>query len=172
MNFNEYTFSGVAQLDFTEFSRRMEVISDPEATKLRNHFITSFLDMDSEWYKTKIEERKLFSDGWYYTGYLWECIKKFELRRVIDILEALQLMDQTIYVMCDMHSNDSVRVQDYWKFPRESVLAGESKNLALGLGYLPLDIYIYDKTFDWTLILTHEHDDKGRTCCKGFPARS
>ena len=40
------------------------------------------------------------------------------------------------------------------------------KDLMQGEEFLPEDIYIFDCSFDWTIVLTHEDIDGQRYCLK------
>jgi len=167
-DFDEYTFAGLAQLDFDKFTPLVRIVNGVEAKALRDKFIARFIATDKEWYKVHIAQKHNFSDGWYYTGYLWECLKKFELLRIKQVISELEKIDQLVYVLWDLHSAWQERLKNYWKFPKESVLNLQGKELVQGVRYLPEDIYIFDARYDWTLILTHEDNGKDRICYKAF----
>lgn len=72
------------------------------------------------------------------------------------ILDRPDLVDETVCVLWDLHSEQEIFIGDYWKFPRGAVLELAYPDLMAGLEYLPEDIYVFDRHYTWSLILTHE----------------
>ena len=66
--------------------------------------------------------------------------------------------------MWDVHSTERVRVPDYFKFPKGTVLRGDPRALQRGLKYLPEDLYLFEDACDWAGALTHERVARGRYC--------
>lgn len=52
-----------------DFKETVEVLPLDEANLLRELYIENFIDTSKEGYKNNIFERKLFPDGYCYTGY-------------------------------------------------------------------------------------------------------
>ncbi len=69
-------------------------------------------------------------------------------------------------MLWDLHSNERIYVADYWKFPKEAVLLLSATDLAAGLDFLPDDIYVFDRTFDWSIVFTHEYTADQRRYCR------
>jgi hypothetical protein len=69
-----------------------------------------------------------------------------------------------VLVLWDLHPDGRVLVEDYWKFERDDVLSLDFKLLLGNLRHLPEDVYIFDRSFRWTLVLTHEHVGDKRWC--------
>jgi len=105
----------------------------------------------------------MFSDGEHYTGYLWDCLrvfKRFTYQRFIQ--EVVRYSE--VCMMADDHSRDRVINPPLWPYPPYSVVQLPPNLLLQLLPALPEDLYVFDSSASWTLILTHEHDDQRRIC--------
>ena len=126
--------------------------------------------MFSTYYKENIEQKKMFSDGLCYTGYIWDCLLN---PRIISEREADQLLQvkRRIIIMWDIHSSERIFIPDYWKFPKAEVLCTDAWSETFK-NDLPEDVYVFDDTFSWSVIYTHETDLKDNRYClfvdKGF----
>jgi hypothetical protein len=152
-------------MDLDIFSKKISTLSSIEGEEIRSRYIKTFVDFEGEFYKANIETKHKFSDGYCYTGYLWDCL----VSPIIisqEYLEATQKNLGSVYVFWDIHSCERIFIDEYWKFGKDSVLQLDMKILMSGKVHLPEDIYIFDESFDWTLILTHEHTSSGRYCLK------
>src|SRR5438132_8338931 len=100
-----------------EFKKRVSVITGDQARQLRQRYIERFVNTDSNHYQQYIAKTQQFSDGVFYTGYLWDSLKNVE---VIPESETRQegLLDRMVYVFWDLHSSERIRIKDYWKFPK------------------------------------------------------
>ena len=152
-------------MDLDAFVKEISVLDSAEGEEIRNRYIKIFIDFDGEFYKANIETKHKFSDGYCYTGYLWDCLVS-PIVISQECFEAMQGNLGHVYVFWDMHSSERILTNDYWKFGKDSVLKLDMNVLMSGKSHLPEDIYIFDESFDWTLILTHEHTDSGRFCLK------
>ncbi|MBQ9990736.1 MAG: hypothetical protein IJP31_07330 [Lachnospiraceae bacterium] len=63
---------------------------------------------------------------------------------------------EEVFVFWDIHSKERIWSRYYWKFDKDAVLKIKYSTLLAGERYLPEDIYIFDCSFSWTLIQTHE----------------
>ena len=59
--------------------------------------------------------------------------------------------------MWDIHSAERIFIPNYWKYPKECILYVEMWSEDM-YKELPEDIYIFDDTFTWSAIYTHEID--------------
>ena len=141
----------------------MTVLDQEKSDALRRQYINAFVNTESLHYKEYVEQKKTFSDGMCYTGYLWDC---FLHPRVVSKKQLeLQLKEKrNIYIMWDIHSCERIFIPDYWKFPKESVLFSETWQDAYK-DILPEDIYIFDDTFSWSAVYTHEIDLQNEDYC-------
>ena len=141
----------------------MIILDSKKSDVLRGNYIRNFVDTDSTYYKENIEQKTMFSDGLCYTGYLWDCLLKPSI-----ILEnkAEQILQEKrkIFIMWDIHSCDRILVPDYWKFPKTKVLYADAWAETFK-DDLPEDIYVFDGTFSWSVIYTHETDLKNNRYC-------
>lgn len=105
----------------------------------------------------------MFSDGLCYTGYLWDCLLN---PYVIPKNGADKIMQgkRDVFIMWDIHSCDMIFIPDYWKFPKTRVLYADIW-LDSFKNELPEDIYLFDETFNWSIIYTHETDANGKPYC-------
>ena len=134
----------------------MEIIQK-ESNEIRNKYLNTFVNKHSDYYKNYIEQTKYFSDGYAYTGYLWDC---FKVISIIDtgVCEDI-LKDKTdLYVFWDIHSCERVCGERYWKYPKDNILSLSYEELKNEVGNLPEDIYVFDKSFSWSIAFTHETD--------------
>lgn len=141
----------------------MNVLDNLQSDKLRSEYIRNFVDTTKEYYVNLIEQKTKFSDGVCYIGYLWDCLKN---PQVIPEAEAKRILQekQNIYIMWDIHSCERILIPNYWKYPKESVLSVDSW-LASLKSSLPEDIYLFDDTFSWSVIFTHETDEQNNNFC-------
>ncbi len=152
-------------MNLEEFKKNIIVINGSEEIFLRNQYIQNFILTEKEYYQKYILTMQTFSDGMYYIGYLWDCLKEVE---VIDFTYFQSMVSTLgkIYILWDLHSKDRIFVEDYWKFAKNDILLLDSSILLDNLYYLPEDIYIFNESFNWTLVLTHEYFDNKRWCLK------
>ena len=150
---------------FEDFLRKTQLIVRYEADQLIQRYISRFIDMDSNYYKEYIATYKKFSDGWFYIGYLWDCLKN---RKMIREEKAMlrACVNSSVFVFWDLHSSVDMGAQGYWKkFQRPLVLSLKYGDLPSGRQYLPDDVYIFDETYSWTLVFTHEYISGQQRVC-------
>jgi len=149
---------GPAVMTFEDFAARVTVYQDDRADEIRRRYIDHFVNTNSDWFQERIAVLKPFKDGLHYTRYLWDCLKHWE--RISEDRFFGQLRTYGIVnVFWDLHSSERIFIEDYWKFPKASVLQLDAHDLEAGLEYLPEDIYIFNEDLTWSLILTHEYDN-------------
>lgn len=146
-----------------EFKQNIEIMSKVESDRLREEFIREFVDVNDEYYKQYIARRTQYIDGECYTGYLWDCLRNKELIREKDINSLSQVLGD-VFVMWDIHTCERIFIEDYWKFDKDTILKLKFETLLQGEKFLPEDIYIFDETFSWCLVKTHEDIAGGRFC--------
>ena len=139
------------------------VLNLEKSNYFRSKYIESFVDTSSLYYIDRIKHTKKFSDGRCYTGYLWDCLVNADIIDE-DKAEAILREKQNICVMWDIHSCDRIFIPNYWKYPKTSVLF-LNKWSECQKKDLPEDIYIFDHTFSWSVILTHEIDLNNERYC-------
>jgi hypothetical protein len=99
---------------------------------------------------------------------LWDCLKN-PRRIALRALLKRVLGKKQVFVLWDIHSSDRIWIRDYWLFPKSSVLEVPTEVLVSNLVFLPEDVYLFDKSFRWSLILTHEDIHGGRFCLAAKP---
>ena len=153
-------------LSLAEFKDAVFQLPSRDAARWREAYIGRFVDRDSEFYKKHVGRLELHADGWCYEAYLWDCFRHPKATiRFEEIRRALLVKKALVFVMWDIHSCDKVLIPDYWKFEKASVLQLRSDLRPGNLRHLPEDIYIFDETMGWTLVLTHEDDMTGDRFC-------
>jgi hypothetical protein len=75
-------------------------------------------------------------------------------------------MLKDVLVFWDIHSEEKIWIQNYWKFGKESMLRLAYVDLIDNSGYFPEDIYIFDESLKWSLVWTHEDNEGIRICVK------
>jgi hypothetical protein len=150
--------------EFHDFDASVEVVDVVEAGRVRERFLDAFIDEDAPRFDETIRRRVAFSDGMAYTGYLWDFIKG---RVLIDEVDLWERVDRRgwVYVMWDVHSSDRILIDDYWRYPKESVLIGRPPAvIEAGQRFLPEDLYLFDDSFAWVAAVTHDEIDGRRFC--------
>ena len=148
----------------------MIILDSKKSDALRCNYIKNFVDTASTYYKENIEQKTMFSDGLCYTGYLWDCLLNPSIILENKAEQFLQ-KKRKIFIMWDIHSCDRILIPDYWKFPKTKVLYSDTW-VETFKDDLPEDVYVFDDTFSWSVIYTHETDVKNNRYClfvdKGF----
>lgn len=141
----------------------MTVLGQSKSDILRNEYISAFVNCDSTHYRKFIEQKRMFTDGMCYIGYLWDCLLNMD---VISEYRAKMMLTEKrdVFIMWDIHSCERIFIPDYWKYPKTSVLYAAEWSDSL-MSDLPEDLYLFDETFMWSVIFTHETNDKGRRYC-------
>lgn len=148
----------------------MVVLDTLQSDELRYKYIQNFVDLTSNYYIENIQRKAKFSDGLCYIGYLWDCLIN---PQIISENEATQVLQKKrkIFIMWDIHSCERILIPHYWKYPKSRILY-TNKWLDALRANLPEDLYLFDDTFSWSVIYTHETDMKGNRYCiyldKGF----
>ena len=141
----------------------MNILDAIKSDELRSEYIQSFVDTTKDYYLELIKHKTEFSDGLCYIGYLWDCLKN---PKVISEAEASLILQgkQNLYIMWDIHSCERILIPNYWKYPKTSVLSTEMWSVSFK-EELPEDIYLFDDTFSWSVIFTHETDEQNNNFC-------
>ena len=140
-----------------------QILSPADSAFWRESYLEAFVDTACEHYQRYIASPQQFSDGIHYEGYIWDCLRSptqitFQRFR-------LELENHPeVFVMADDHSRDRIMGPPLWPFPPYSVACFKSNLLVEWLKSLPEDIYVFDSSVSWTLVLTHEYDAKRRYC--------
>lgn len=150
-------------MEFSKFCDEVMVLNKKNSTELREKYVAKFVNVNHELFHEQIQSRHKFVDGYCYLGYLWDYIINPVVIPETDFVEMAKKFSE-IYVFWDIHSCERIFIKDYWKFEKEAMLKMKIETLLQGEKYLPEDIYIFDESFNWTLIKTHEYTEKTRFC--------
>lgn len=142
----------------------VQMIEGEPATWVRQAYVSHFVSQDSEYFRSRTRRLQRDSGGSFYDGYLWDCLRHPELVREDAFLEELNCHG-IVYVMTDLHSDDKVQTCHYWRFPKPNVLVLQAKLLPKLLPLLPDDLYVFDASLCWSLIVIHEIYEDGSTIC-------
>lgn len=143
----------------------MRILHGTEAQDIRNIFLSAFIDTASSYYQSNIANMAQFSDGICYTGYLWDCLIKKELVSYHNAVNWLEERPGSVYILWDIHSCDRIRIPDYWKYPKDSVLYINAAEIPTAIPTLPEDCYFFDESLSWALAFTHEERKPGKRLC-------
>lgn len=148
----------------------MTILDSTRSDALRCEYIKNFINTASSYYKENIERKTMFSDGLCYTGYLWDCLLK---PIIISEHNADQFLQEKrrVFIMWDIHSCERIFISNYWKFPKTKILCADAW-AEIVKNDLPEDVYVFDDTFSWSIIYTHETGVRDDRYClfvdKGF----
>jgi hypothetical protein len=150
------------------FANRIILIKGNESVQLRVTYVNRFVDTQSEWYKMKIERTLEFGGREYYHGILWETIPHPKVLSPNDAA-SIASRNHVVYAMWDLKKPILAAFEDlmkpYWEIPDNAILRTTYGDLADNLESLPPDVYIFDDSFNWTVIFTHETDQSGEQLC-------
>jgi hypothetical protein len=141
-----------------------KILSPEDSDFWRQAYLDAFVDTSSEHYLRHIGSRRQFSDGLHYEGYIWDCLRS-PIRITIQRFYLEIVKHPEVFVMADDHSRERISGAPLWPYPPCSVTRFEPQILMESLESLPEDIYVFDSSISWTLVHTHEHDEKRRICC-------
>ncbi|WP_145076639.1 hypothetical protein [Aureliella helgolandensis] len=141
-----------------------EILATDESALLRQAYVDAFVDTKCDHYAKYIRAERTFSDGKRYEGYIWDCLRQPKRVTFKRFTDTIVRFDQ-VFVFADDHSRDRVIGSPLWPYAALSVARFHPDTLLKCLPQLPEDIYVFDSSVSWTLILTHEHDRKRRICC-------
>lgn len=151
---------------------KIDVLESQESAVIREKFIDIFVDRDTSIFKERIAVVRDVGDGPTYRGYLWDCLYDKHVTSEDAVRQALAARDSPGFVLWDIHSSRYIRTPNYWKYPKESVLRVPLKNLFDFEETFPRDIYVFDDSYSWLFVLTHEYDEKdARWCLEAKPRR-
>ena len=141
-----------------------QILSPEDSAFWRQAYLDAFVETTSEHFQRYIASPRQFSDGVHYEGYIWDCLRSHS-RITIQRFHHEVITHPEVFVMADDHSRDRIPGAPLWPYPPYSVARYEPQRLLESLESLPEDIYVFDSSVSWTLVLTHEDDGKRRICC-------
>lgn len=152
-------------VEWNVFNNSIRILEQIESQRLRDDFISKFVDVNGEYFKMNILSQKQYVDGICYDGYLWDCLSECTVINE-NYIKILSNGFEKVFVMWDIHSCEKIGISDYWRFGKNSILSGRFHTFLEGEKYLPEDIYFFDETMTWCLIKTHEDYYGERYCLK------
>ena len=148
---------------------RVKIMPAAESTRLRSAYLAAFIDTAGEWYQRTIATPRQFSDGLHTDGYLWDCLRGHTRLPESQLATELQ-RHADVYALADDLSRERAPGAVLWPFAPGSVISLPSALLWQLLPALPMDLYVFDASVSWTLVLTHEDDGKDRIIVTSTPA--
>lgn len=145
-----------------------ELLPKDRAKLLREDFIKRFVDTNCEYY------RKYFASDPTPHGFLWDCLNA--AGQVVTQEQAAELLErfERVYFIWDTWREGTVFADEYPNSVIETS-GGELGRLAVGEWnaeieaekhdcyiehpQLPSDIYVFDNSFSWCVVFTHESND-------------
>ena len=140
-----------------------KILNPKDSSYWRDAYLNAFVDVSSAYYQNNIAKLQQYSDGRHYFGYVWDCFREpqaITYERLRN--EVMQFTE--IFVMADDHSRQKVMGAPLWPYPPYSVVNFKPQIFLNALVALPEDLYIFDSSVSWTLVLTHEYNDEKRIC--------
>lgn len=148
---------------------RFEILPDDRAKQLREDFITRFINTECEYYQKYIANEQGYSHG-----FLWDYLNA--AGRVVTQEQAAEFLErfERVYFMWDHWREGTVFADEYPNAVIETS-GGELGRLAVSEWnaeieaekhdcyiehpQLPSDIYVFDDSFSWCVVFTHESND-------------
>jgi hypothetical protein len=140
-----------------------QILSPEDSSFWRQAYLDVFIDTSKDYFRRHIASPRQFSDGVHHTGYLWDCLR-LPSRITVQRFSLEVVRHAEVFVMADDHSRDQIPGAPLWPYPAYSVAGFKPQTLLDLLKSLPEDIYVFDSSVSWTLVLTHEDDGKRRIC--------
>ena len=94
-------------------------------------------------------------------------VQKFLYGKLSDLKSPFDFddMDKVIErIKFAINSNEKILIPDYWKYPKNRILHCEKWSADFKID-LPEDIYVFDDTFSWSIVYTHEEMKPGKRYC-------
>lgn len=148
----------------------MQMLLGKEAEEIRELFVYTFVDTESDYYLSQIKTTVRFSDGERYTGYLWDCLKTRNRVSYQYIMSELSNRILPFYVLWDIHSCERDMSVNNCKYPIDAVLLADASELNDLLVTLSEDCYFFDASLSWAFAVTHEELKLGRRLCYAMHA--
>ena len=161
--------SDAAFASVEEFRAQITLVQGADAQAIRERFVQRFVNPAHATFQARIGELRAFSDGPAYVGHLWDYFASSEAVSESALWERIGKLDAHVYAMWDVHSATLIRIPDFWKFPKRSIVAGGLRTIRRGLAFLPEDVYLFDARYTWCGALTHEWIAGGRYCLVARP---
>ena len=162
----------------------------PEHSEIRSRFIDTFVASYSEFAVThkdwicELREKHgiEFDEKYYSEMYMWDRITKND--RVISFADALNLLRNKNEEVLFLTEDPKCRIYDFCELNKETYFVAVSlaQELAECISYewftsyeliaqycyladkiLPEDLYVFDRSFTWCLVFTHETTDENQT---------
>ena len=155
------------KMKFDDLQQIVKYLPKESAFVLRCKYIEKFIDTSKDHYDKYIRTVKKFSDGICYEGYLWDCIINPTVIGFDEVIACREKLNK-ILIFWDINSKDRIFIKDYWKFGKDSMLRLDFGDFLDNIEFFPEDVYIFDESLEWSLVLTHEYDSCGinRICAK------
>ena len=141
----------------------MNILTGVNANKYRENYINAFVNKNSEIYLNHICVLNKYIDGYCYDAYLWDCLKNPCVKTEKDCMNLLKSYEN-FYAFWDIHSCEKIVIPNYWKFPKSAVVNLTYLDFSARIDDFPEDIYFFDETYSWSVVLTHEYIAKERFC--------
>ena len=139
------------------------VLDDKTKESIREKFCISFIDTKKDGYREAIEEKEEYSDGYCYNGYLWDYIANVTVVEENYMKTKITKMNE-VYALWDIHSSEKILIENYWKFKKDDIVKLKGDTLIEKLHLFPEDLYVFDNTYGWVMVFTHEYFDNKRYC--------
>ncbi len=135
-----------------------------EASAFRARLIETFLDFQSKerlsYYRNRILTTRVEDGKTVYDGYLWECLKYPIVHSEARCRSFLKNREKGFLCLADLHSGPGSFPEPY-----DGAIAFESYDeFAATESSLPEDLYLFDESLLWLVVLTHEDIDGRRHC--------
>ncbi len=140
-----------------------QILTPVESALLRQAYLDRFVDTKSDHYAKYVATTRAFSDGIHYEGHIWDCLQKPKRITFEQFSQTIMRFNE-VYVFADDHSRERVVGAPLWPYAPLSIARFQLNGLLTVLPTLPEDIYLFDTSVSWTLVLTHEYDDQERIC--------
>lgn len=123
------------------------VINEPESMTIRQMYIDTYIDASTNKFKK-------YNDYLIPARFLWDMRKEnlsFSTIHNVNVLKQVLLhVNPDVYLMWD-HS-----LGIYGDLARNTIVDIKLKTLLNHLDILPKDLYIFDSSYEWTIMFTHE----------------
>ena len=142
----------------------MQIIQGKEAVELRELYAETFLDTQGERYQRYVASSSMN----YPKGLMWDCLPLLPNKKIWESERAClwQIERHTeVYVIWDVYAYGwgmwhpkPEAVPDFYDTP--SVIHMSAEEFLTRFKEFPDDIYVFDDSLAWTVILTHEYYGK------------
>ena len=137
----------------------IRILSKESEAFFRQSYQHAFLDIKSPLYADRIVKLIEIDGESYQTSYMRYILRNAKL---ISLSESIEILTNhtKVLVIWDVNAVDYKYHDNYWKFGTWTIIEVTPEYLLSIDSDLPEDYYVFDCELSWSIVFTHDYDDK------------